>query len=113
VRDQSDIHLELPLNIAQAALGAAVKLPTVDGQEELLEIPPGTQSGRAFRKRGLGVPHLQRSGRGDMIITVRVTTPTNLTSDQKELLRELAKTFDDQSVEPQPKGFFDRIFGSS
>jgi molecular chaperone DnaJ len=111
VRDQFDIHMELPINIAQAALGATVKIPTLEGQEDSLEIPPGTQTGRTFRKRGLGVPRLQRSGRGDLTITVRVATPTNLTNEQKQLLRELARTFDNQVTEPQ-KGFFDRIFGS-
>ncbi len=111
VRDQFDIHLELPINVAQAALGAAVKIPTLDGQEESLEIPSGTQTGRTFRKRGLGIPKLQRSGRGDMIITARVMTPTNLSTRQKELLRELAKTFDDNTVE-QSKGLLDRIFGA-
>jgi molecular chaperone DnaJ len=110
VRDQFDLHMELPINIAQAALGATVKVPTIDGEEDELEIPSGTQSGRTFRKRGLGVPRLQRSGRGDMIITARVMTPTNLNSEQKRLLRELAKTFDDDTVDSQ-KGFFDRIFG--
>ncbi len=111
VRQDSDIHLELPINVAQAALGATVKVPTLEGDTVDLEIPPGTQTGRTFRKRGLGVPHLQRSGRGDMIITVRVVVPTNLTNEQKELFRALAKTFDDQTTE-QHKGFFDRIFGS-
>jgi molecular chaperone DnaJ len=111
VRDQADIHLEFPLNIAQAALGATIQIPTLEGEQEELEIPAGTQNGRVFRKRGLGVPRLQRSGRGDMLITARVVTPTNLSPDQKRLLRELAKTFDDETIETN-KGFFDRIFGS-
>lgn len=111
VRDQFDIHYELPINIAQAALGATVKIPTLDDKEEMLEIPPGTQTGRSFTKRGLGIPRLQRSGRGDMIITVRVVTPTSLTVEQKELLRQLAKSFGDSTGDHQ-KGFFDRIFGA-
>lgn len=111
VRDQFDIHLELPINVAQAALGATVKVPTIDGEIELLEIPAGTQTGRTFRKRSMGIPHLQRSGRGDMVITVRVAVPTNLTAEQKELFRALAKTFGDETP-GQQKGFFDRLFGS-
>jgi molecular chaperone DnaJ len=111
VRDQFDLHYELPVNIAQAALGANIRIPTLDGKEEVLEIPAGTQTGRSFTKRGLGIPRLQRSGRGDMVITVRVVTPTNLTVEQKELLRALAKTFGDGSGDQQ-KGFFDRIFGN-
>jgi molecular chaperone DnaJ len=111
VRDGFDLHYELPINIAQAALGATVKIPTLDNKEELLEIPAGTQTGRTFTKRGLGIPRLQRSGRGDMLITVRVVTPTNLTPEQRELLRALGKTFGD-SAGDQQKGFFDRIFGN-
>ncbi len=111
VRNEFDIHMELPINIAQAALGATVKIPTLDGTEETLEIPPGTQSDRTFRKRNLGIPRLQRTGRGDMVISVRVVTPTNLSAEQRELLRTLAKTLGDTPVEPS-KGFFDRIFGS-
>ncbi len=110
VRDGFDIHLELPINVAQATLGASIDVPTLDGKLEELEIPAGTQTGKTFRKRGMGIPRLQRSGRGDMHVTARVQTPTNLTSDQKELFRKLAETFGD-SVAEQQKGFFDRIFG--
>ena len=111
VRDQFDVHLEYPINIAQAALGATVIAPTLDGGEIELDVPAGTQSGETFRMRGKGIPRLQRSGRGDMIVTVQVKTPTTLTSEQKEILRQLAETFDDGSIQTH-KGFFDRIFGS-
>jgi molecular chaperone DnaJ len=112
-RDQFDVHLELPLNVAQAALGAVLNVPTLEGKQHELEVPAGTQHGRSFTVRGLGVPRLQRSGRGDMVVTVKVMTPTNLNAEQKQLLRELAKTFGDQNVEPQQRGFFDRIFGGT
>ena len=110
VRDQFDVHLEYPINFAQAALGATVNVPTLEGDQEELELPAGVQTGRTFKLRGKGVPRLQRSGRGDMIVTVRVETPTKLSAEQKELLRELARTFDDAPLE-EHKGFFDRIFG--
>jgi len=110
VRNEFDILLEMPINVAQAALGATTIIPTIDGTEEDLDIPAGTQTGRTFRKRGMGVPRLNRSGRGDMIITARIMTPTELSDEQKELFRQLAETFDDSSIE-QNKGFFDRIFG--
>lgn len=110
VRDGFDVRLEYPMNIAQAALGAAVRVPTLDGGEEELEVPSGTQSGETFRMRGKGIPRLQRSGRGDMIVTIRVKTPTRLNGEQKELLRQLAETFEDETIETQ-RGFFDRIFG--
>lgn len=112
VRNGSDILLELPINVAQAALGATVRIPTLDGGEESLEIPAGTQTGAQFRKRGLGAPHLQRNGRGDMLITVRVDVPTKLTAEQKELFRQLSRTFGDNSPREETKGFFDRLFGS-
>lgn len=112
VRNQSDLLLELPINVAQAALGATVKIPTLEGGMEEIEVPAGTQNGAQFRKRGLGVPHLQRNGRGDMIVTARVVIPTKLNPDQKELFRQLAKSFGDNSTLEQPKGFFDRLFGN-
>lgn len=110
VRNGSDLLLELPINVAQAALGATLKIPTLEGTQEDLELPPGTQTGAQFRKRGLGVPHLQRNGRGDMLINVRVVVPAKLSAEQKELFRQLGKTFGDGPPD-QPKGFFDRIFG--
>jgi molecular chaperone DnaJ len=110
VRNQSDLLIELPLNVAQAALGSTVKIPTLEGGQEELEIPAGTQHGAQFRKRGLGVPHLQRNGRGDMLINVRVVVPAKLNAEQKELFRQLARTFGDGPPD-QPKGFFDRWFG--
>lgn len=110
VRDQFDLHLELPINVAQATLGATVKIPTLDGELETIDVPAGTQNGRTFRKRGQGIPHLQRSGRGDMVITIRVAIPTNLTGEQKELFRALAKSFGEETTEH--KGLFDRLFGS-
>jgi len=111
VRNEFDLHMELPVNIAQASLGATVQIPTLDGDSEKLEIPVGTQTGKSFRKRGLGIPRLQRSGRGDLIVTARIVTPTNLDIEQKELLRRLAESFGDETIENR-KGFFDRILGT-
>lgn len=105
VRDGFDIHLELPISITQATLGATVNVPLLDGGQDELEIPAGTQNGKTFRKRGMGVPRLQRSGRGDMLVTVRVVTPTKLTNEQKDLLRQLAQSFDENVAEPS-KGLF-------
>lgn len=111
VRDEFDLHLELPISITQAALGTTVQVPLLDGGQEQLEIPAGTQTGKTFRKRGLGIPRLQRSGRGDLLVTVRVETPTHLTSEQEELLRKLSQSFDEEVAEPH-KSFLDRIFGA-
>lgn len=111
VRNEFDLQMELPINFAQAALGANLQIPTLDGNPDRLEIPAGTQTGKSFRKRGLGIPRLQRSGRGDLIVTVRVKTPTSLNTEQKELLRRLAESFGDETTEHR-KGFFDRILGT-
>jgi molecular chaperone DnaJ len=90
-RQGDDILYELPVNIAQAALGSEVVVPTVDGQEEILYIQPGTQNGRAYHLRGKGVPHLRGNSRGDQVVVVRVVIPTKLTERQRKLLEELAE----------------------
>lgn len=109
LREGNDILLELPLNIAQATLGAEVEVPTVDGVERL-RIAPGTQTGEMFRLRGKGVPYLRGNGRGDQIVVARVVVPTKLTDQQRRLFQELEKTLD---VEPitgnHDDGFFGRI----
>ncbi len=91
-RDGFDLVYELPLDVAQAALGADVTVPTLEGAEPF-HIPPGTQHGRVFRIRDRGVPRLQRSGRGEFRIVTRVEIPKRLTPRQRELFAELAQTF--------------------
>ena len=110
VRNEVDLHMEMPINFAQAALGDTVEIPTLDGGRETLEIPAGTQTGKTFRLRGLGIPRLQRSGRGDLNVTVRVVTPSELTDEQRELFRKLAVSLGNQ-VQEQKKGFFERLWG--
>ena len=94
------------LSIAQAALGTRVRIPTIEGDEDL-EIRPGTQPGTEIRLRGRGVPHLRRPGtRGDLHVLVRVNVPTKLSKKQRQLLEELAA----ESGEPVlPGGIFDRV----
>ena len=110
-RDEDDIIYELPLNVAQAALGAEVTVPTVDGEAKLT-VPPGTQSDRVFVLPGKGVPHLRGGGRGDEYVRVVVVTPANLTKEQKRLFEELAESLG-TPVRPHQdeaeKSFFDRI----
>jgi molecular chaperone DnaJ len=107
-RQDNDILLELPVNIVQAALGDEVDVPTLEGVQKFA-IPPGTQQGKAFRLKGKGVPRLQRNGRGDEIIVVRVVVPTSLDEKQKQLLRELGKTLRKENLSPSDKGFFDKV----
>jgi len=110
-RDEDDILYELPLNMAQAALGAEVTVPTVDGDAEL-EVPAGTQTDRVFVLRGKGVPRLRGGGRGDQYVRVCVVTPATLTKDQRHLLEELGRSLG-TPVRPEEdhkeKGFFDKI----
>jgi molecular chaperone DnaJ len=82
-REGSDIFFELPISFAQAALGDRVEVPTIDGSE-VLTIPAGTQTGKTFRLREKGIPHLRGMGRGDQYVTVRVRTPTRLSIWAKE-----------------------------
>jgi len=110
-RRESDIILDFPINIAQAALGSTVAVPTLDG-DEAIKIPAGTQSGRTYRLRGKGVPHLQRTGRGDQIVILHVATPTNLTPKQRELFEALAETMGDETIAEQEPGFIDRMKGA-
>jgi molecular chaperone DnaJ len=99
---------DLPINVAQAALGDEIEIPTLD-EPARLKIPAGTQSGRVVRIRGKGVPHLNGGGRGDLQVRLRVETPTSLTDEQRKLLKQLAATFE-QKPEPQEhKSFFDRV----
>jgi molecular chaperone DnaJ len=89
-RQDTELFYELSLSITQAALGAKVKVPTADGEEEV-EVKPGTQAGSEIRLRGRGVPHLRRAGsRGDVHVLVDVHVPTKLTSKQRELLEQLS-----------------------
>jgi molecular chaperone DnaJ len=106
-RREDDLVLDLTINVAQAALGVKVPISTLDGQVTL-SIPSGTQTGRVLRVKGSGVPRLQGSGRGDLLVVVTVETPTGLNAKQKALLEDLARTLDAEP-KPQERGFLDRV----
>lgn len=89
-RDGNDLHVELPVAIHEAALGARVALPTLDGAPLRVKVPPGTQSGRRFRLRERGLPS-RSGGRGDLVVEVRVMLPAVLDERAKELLREFGR----------------------
>jgi molecular chaperone DnaJ len=105
-RNGTDVVYELPLSVAQAALGDKVEIPTIDGPEKI-EIPPGTQYGKTVRIHGRGIPHLRSGRRGDQLIYVRVVIPTNLTEEQKQALRVLGGV--DGKPQAIEKGFFDKF----
>ena len=106
-RDGNDLVTEVPISIAQAALGTTVTLPTLDGDEELV-VPAGTQPGREFVLRNRGVPRLQGRGRGDLRAQLVVEVPTKLDDEEAALLRQLAEKRG-EPVNPPDKGLFSRI----
>jgi molecular chaperone DnaJ len=87
-REGNDLHCVIPISFTQAALGAEIRVPTLEG-EQTLKIPEGTQSGTTLKLRGKGVPVLNGHGKGDLFIEVRLETPTRLTKRQRELFEEL------------------------
>ena len=107
VRDGFDLHLELPITFADAALGAKIEIPTPDGRGELT-IPEGTQSGSTFAVRGKGVPKLNGRGRGDLLVTVNIETPKGLSKKQKELLKEFQNSMEEKN-HAKRKSFFEKF----
>ncbi len=91
-REGDDIYLEYPINFVQASLGDEILVPTLEGKVKL-KIPEGTQSGTVFRLKGKGIANVQGYGKGDQHVQVKVVVPTGLTTEQKDLLNKLAKTF--------------------
>jgi molecular chaperone DnaJ len=113
-REGDDLYCEMPISFPTIALGGSVKVPTLNGQEDL-SIPAGTQTGARFKIRGKGMPSVSGRGRGDLHVIARVTVPKKVTKEQKHLLEELAKTLKDEkvSLESQDDGadkpFFERV----
>ncbi len=106
-RQGVDLHCDLPVSFAQAALGTHIELATLDGEEDLV-VPRGTPSGKEFRLKGRGVPHLERRHRGDLIVRVLVDVPTDLSPEEEDLLRQLAEQRG-EVVAPADAGFLTRI----
>jgi molecular chaperone DnaJ len=102
IRDGDNIVYELPINFAQAALGAEVEVPTLDGKIKL-KLSAGSQAGKIFRLKGKGVPHLRRSGRGDQLVTLLVVTPESLNKRQRQLFEELANSLGPANMPPPEK----------
>jgi len=107
IRENLDIICDVPISIVQAALGAEIDVPTLDGKVKM-KIPSGTQSGKVFRMKGKGIKDVQGFQQGDQHVRVNVETPMHLTSKQKELLKEFA-ALGGEEVNPLSKGFFDKM----
>jgi molecular chaperone DnaJ len=114
-RRDDDIYCEVPISFAQAALGAEIEVPTIDGTERIA-VPEGTQTGTIFKLKGKGVPRLRGHGRGHQLVAVNVVTPTELTKEQRKLLTQLAELTPPLSPPiggtPKDKGLLGKLFGS-
>lgn len=104
-RDGNSVLLEKEISYAQAVLGAEIEVPTLDGKVKI-SIPEGTQPGAVFRLKGAGIPYLRGSGRGDQFVSVSVAVPKNLSSKQKDALRQFAETMNDTVENGDKSGLF-------
>jgi molecular chaperone DnaJ len=106
-RQDSDLHCTIPINVAQATLGAEIEVPTLDGPHKL-KIAEGTQAGAEFKLRGKGVPNLNGGGRGDILVHIVVKTPTRLTREQRKLMEQLRDSLPVDNA-PAEKGLFEKV----
>jgi molecular chaperone DnaJ len=106
-RDGQNLICQVPMAYSQAALGATIDVPTLDGPREL-HIPRGTQVGDVFRMTGLGMPHPRNRSRGDLLVQVAIEVPTKVSEEHEELLRKLAEVEHSQ-VSPRRKSFFEKV----
>jgi molecular chaperone DnaJ len=106
-RHENDIVCEVPVSFPQAALGAEIDVPTLEGKVKM-KVPHGTQSGSVFRLKGKGVPDLRGGRRGDELVRILVETPRKLSPRQRELLEEFARTSGEE-LSPLSKGFFEKV----
>ncbi len=106
-RDGDHLILRMPITYSQAALGATLEIPTLEGRHELV-IPPGSQSGEVFRLRGRGMPDPHNGRKGDLLVQTYIEVPKKITKRQQELLRELAEV-EQVQVSPHRKSFFEKL----
>jgi molecular chaperone DnaJ len=107
-RDGADLYCRVPISMVTAALGGEIRMPTLSGEEKVVTIPEGTQTGKQFRLRGQGMPVLRSRDVGDLYLQAVVETPQKLTSRQKELLREFAGQSSSET-QPESDNFFSKI----
>ena len=106
-RRENDLHCSLPINVAQAVLGADVEIETFDGPQ-MVRIPEGTQAGAQFKLRSLGVPHVNSRARGDLYVHVDVQVPKKLTREQRKLFEELRQVLPTDNA-PHEKSVFEKV----
>ena len=106
-RSEENIFFEFPISLADAALGATVEVPTIDGGKAKVKIPAWTQNGKQFRLRGKGMPMMRNKNYGDLYIQVITEVPISLTKEQKSLLEQFKK-IEDTKINPIMKDFFEK-----
>jgi len=106
-RSEENLFFEFPISLADAALGATIEVPTIDGGKAKVKIPAGTQQGKQFRLKGKGMPLMRNKDYGDLYIQAVTEVPTSLTKEQKSLLEEFKKLEDSKS-NPLMKDFFEK-----
>ena len=110
-RDGNNVYCEIPISFAEAALGADIDVPTLDGKSEKYTIPEGTQTGSSFTLRGKGIPDVNTKRKGDIVFTVTVETPKNLSPEQKKLLQAFSSSLG-ESNSGKKEGFFKKLFNN-
>jgi molecular chaperone DnaJ len=106
-RRDANLYCAIPDSFTQAALGAEITVPTLDG-EEMLHIAEGTQTGSVFRLKGKGMPVLGGRGRGDQYVAVNIITPTNLSREQRRLLEEMSQ-LETNTAADDDRGIMDKV----
>ena len=106
-REKYDLHCQVPVNVAQVALGAEIQVPTLEGDSSVT-LRPGTQSGARYKLRAKGVPHVNSGRRGDLYVHVTVAIPTKLSPEQRKLFEQLGELLPVENT-PNDKGFFDKL----
>ena len=108
-RRNADLYCTIPINVAQATLGAEISVPTLNGNEKL-KIPEGTQTGHIFRLRGKGLPDPHGGGKGDLYVNARVVTPSKLTREQRKLFQQLAAVLEEENRPAERNSsFFEKV----
>ena len=106
-REGYDLHCVIPISFPQAALGAEIEIPALDGAVTL-KVPEGTQSGKELHVRGRGIPYLNEKGRGDLVVRVLVQIPKKLTRAQRELVTQLSESLTVEN-KPASPGLLDKV----
>jgi len=102
IRREDDVIYNLPVNFVQAALGDEIEVPGLSGKHKI-KIPAGSQTGKVFRLKGQGITHVNKGGRGDLIVLLVVVTPESLNDKQRKLMKELGESLTDSNMPSSEK----------